>query len=399
MIPVTKIAVIGQGYVGLPIAILAASAGFDVIGLDNDLERVQKLNSGSSEIEGVSDADLMSLLKLNKYLASSDYGLLADVEIILICVPTPLGKGGLPDLAILHQTVREIAKNISAGTLVILESSVAPGTTRKLVFETILHESTLSYQDFRIAYSPERIDPTNKRWSLRNTPKVVAGLTEESKTEALAFYSEFVDTLVPCDSLEVAETAKLLENSFRLVNISLVNELAVFCDALKISVNDVINAAATKPFGYMPFSPGLGAGGHCIPIDPLYLADKGRQVGAPFSLIELASKINKDVPSNLVNKVEIVLNGLSGKRILILGVAYKANVSDTRESPVKTLIGELRRKGAKVHWHDDLVKSWIGEVSTAISEDYDLAILATPHDGLELKKLKSVPILNTQSSN
>lgn len=396
---VTRVGVIGQGYVGLPLAIMAAKAGFQVIGIDNDLVKVQKLNSGLSEIEGIDNSELANLLELESYSVSDDYSLLSSVQVILVCVPTPVNESGLPDLNILHRSIKDIAKNISAGTLVILESSVAPGTTRELLFETILHESNLTSQNFGVAFSPERIDPMNKQWNLSNTPKVVAGLTEESRRQALAFYSKFIDTLVPCASLEIAEAAKLLENSFRLINISLINELAVFCNVLNININEVIDVASTKPYGYMPFFPSLGAGGHCIPVDPLYLAEKGRQINAPFHMIELASKINYEVPNYFIKKAEVILNGLAGKRILILGVAYKANVSDTRESPVKTLIIGLRAKGAKVFWHDELVKNWLGERSTAVSNDYDLAILATPHDRLDLTKLDDVPILNTRGSN
>lgn len=392
-------AVIGQGYVGLPVAIAIATAGFEVIGIDSDPVKVRKLNSGVTHIEGTDDSAFIDLLKLKLYLASTDYSLLDSVQVILICVPTPLDQNGLPDLTILAQSIKGVAKYISAGTLVILESSVAPGTTRELVFQKILNESNLTAQDFMVAYSPERIDPGNKFWSLKNTPKIVAGLTEESTKTAVAFYSNFIDTLVPCRSLETAETAKLLENSFRLVNISLINELSVFCNELNISANEVIEAASTKPYGFMPFYPSLGVGGHCIPVDPIYLAEKGRQIKSPFTLIELASKINYGVASYFIKKAENILNDLSGKRILIIGVAYKANISDTRESPVKNLILGLRTKGAKVFWHDDLVDTWLGENSTDISNDYDLAILATQHDGLDLKLLDKVPLLNTRGYN
>lgn len=393
---ITKVAVIGQGYVGLPVAISIAKAGFEVIGIDMDPIKVNKLNSGVTNIEGIDGSTLIELIKSKLYLASTDYSLLDSVQVILICVPTPLDQNGLPDLTILNQSIGGIAKFLSAGTLVILESSVAPGTTRELVFETILNESSLTEQDFMVAYSPERIDPGNKFWSLRNTPKIVAGLTKESLKAAIAFYSNFIDTLVPCRSLETAETAKLLENSFRLVNISLINELSVFCDELNISANEVIEAASTKPYGFMPFYPSLGAGGHCIPVDPIYLAEKGRQINAPLTLIELAAKVNYSVASYFIKKAENILNDLSGKRILIIGVTYKANISDTRESPVKNLILGLRTKGAKVFWHDDLVDTWLGENSTDISNDYDLAILATQHDGLDLELLDNVPLLNTR---
>jgi UDP-N-acetyl-D-glucosamine dehydrogenase len=249
-----------------------------------------------------------------------------------------------------------------------------------------------------VAFSPERIDPANKLWEVRNTPKLIAGLTDQACEKAIQFYSHFIDRLIKCDSLEIAETSKLLENSFRLINISFINEIAIFCQKLGIDINAVISAAATKPYGFMPFYPSIGVGGHCIPVDPLYLANKAREIGAPTRFIDLADKINQEIPEYFVGRAEEKVGGLQAKKVLVVGVAYKPNVADVRESPVEALITGLKQKGAQVSWHDDLVKEWNGEKSVALSSDFDLAIIATPHDYLDLTKLRNVPILNTRGS-
>ena len=249
-----------------------------------------------------------------------------------------------------------------------------------------------------VAYSPERIDPGNKKWNLGNVPKLISGMNQGSIDSAKTFYAKFVNELIECPSFEVAETAKLLENSFRYINISFVNELSMFCKNLGINIMDVVNAASTKPYGFMPFYPGIGVGGHCIPVDPLYLANKAREIGAPTEFIDLADRINQKMPGYFVELAEERLGGLSAKKILVVGVAYKPNISDVRETSVKALITGLRSKGADVYWHDDLVKKWDGENSVPLSNSYDLAILATPHDYLDLSKLGRVPLLNTKSS-
>jgi UDP-N-acetyl-D-glucosamine dehydrogenase len=259
-------------------------------------------------------------------------------------------------------------------------------------------ESGLSRDQFLVAYSPERIDPMNKKFTIKNTPKLVAGLTVEAAVMAKEFYSNFIDQVDVCDSLEVAETAKLLENSFRLVNISFINELAMFCQKIGIDVNDVIKAASTKPYGFMPFYPSVGVGGHCIPVDPLYLAQAARAVGAPSRFIELADEINLGMPTYFVGRASEMLGGLKDKKVLVIGVSYKPNVADVRETPVEALISGLKKSGAVVSWHDDLVKRWNGESSVALGSGFDLAILATPHDYLDLSLLGNVPVLNTRGS-
>ncbi len=282
--------------------------------------------------------------------------------------------------------------------LVIIESTIQPGTTRNVVVPLLEKESGLSRDQFLVAYSPERIDPMNKKFTIKNTPKLVAGLTPEAANKAKEFYSKFIEQVNICDSLEVAETAKLLENSFRLVNISFINELAIFCQKIGIEVNDVIKAASTKPYGFMPFYPSVGVGGHCIPVDPLYLAEAAREVGAPVRFIELADEINLRMPTYFVGRASEMLGGLKDKKVLVIGVSYKPNVADIRETPVEALISGLKKSGAVVSWHDDLVKSWNGESSVALGSGFDLAILATPHDYLDLSLLGSTPLLNTRGS-
>lgn len=392
------VAVIGLGYVGLPLAICAAKSGYRVIGIDSDIDKIAKLNAGISPVEDVKNIELLDVIRMGMFKAQNDYNAIKDATIILICVPTPLKGSREPDLSSLENAAKLIGKNVSRDVLIILESTVAPGTTRNFLNTIIQSSSGLANEDFSIAFSPERIDPQNKEWNLKNTPKIVAGLTQQARTLAIEFYSKFVDKIIECDSLEVAETAKLLENSFRLVNISFINEISIFCQKLGIDVSDVIKAASTKPYGFMPFYPSIGVGGHCIPVDPLYLANKAREIGSPTKLIDLAAQINQEMPGYFVSRAEEKIYRLMGKKVLVIGVSYKPNVADVRETPVEALILELKNKGAEVFWHDDLVKEWNGENSVAISNEYDLAILATPHAYLDLTKLGDVPILNTRGS-
>jgi UDP-N-acetyl-D-glucosamine dehydrogenase len=393
-----KIFVVGQGYVGLPLALACVNAGFDVTGIDKDNRKVNNLNSGVSEVEDISDSEIKSAIGSGKYRATSEFSFGNESSIIPICVPTPLGKNHQPDLEILKSAAKDIGRNLKAGMLVIIESTIQPGTTRNVVVPILEQESGLSRDQFLVSYSPERIDPMNKKFTIKNTPKLVAGLTPEAANKGKEFYSKFIDQVDVCDSLEVAETAKLLENSFRLVNISFINELAIFCQKIGIDVNDVIKAASTKPYGFMPFYPSVGVGGHCIPVDPLYLAEAAREVGAPVRFIELADEINLGMPTYFVGRASEMLGGLKDKKVLVIGVSYKPNVADIRETPVEALISGLKKSGAVVSWHDDLVKSWNGESSVALSDGFDLAILATPHDYLDLSLLGSTPLLNTRGS-
>jgi UDP-N-acetyl-D-glucosamine dehydrogenase len=305
-----KVSVIGQGYVGLPLAISCAQAGFQVTGIDLNLEKVSQLNKYQSIVEDISDADLKAVSESGKYKATSEYAIDPTTEIVCICVPTPLGSNHQPDLDILKAATKDVGKCLKAGMLVVIESTIQPGTTRDVVVPILEKESGLSRDQFLVAYSPERIDPMNKKFTIKNTPKLVAGLTPAAAVKAKEFYSKFIDQVDVCDSLEVAETAKLLENSFRLVNISFINELAMFCQKIGIDVNDVIKAASTKPYGFMPFYPSVGVGGHCIPVDPLYLAEAARAVGAPTRFIELADEINLGMPTYFVGRASEMLGGL-----------------------------------------------------------------------------------------
>jgi UDP-N-acetyl-D-glucosamine dehydrogenase len=393
-----KVSIIGQGYVGLPLAISCAQAGFEVTGIDSNTEKVAELKRYKSLVEDISDAELKAVSDSGKYKATSDYVIDPSTAIICICVPTPLGSNHQPDLDVLKAATNDVGKCLKAGMLVIIESTIQPGTTRDVVVPILENESGLSRDQFLVAYSPERIDPMNKKFTIKNTPKLVAGLTPKAAVEAKDFYSRFIEQVDVCDSLEVAETAKLLENSFRLVNISFINELAMFCQKIGIDVNDVIAAASTKPYGFMPFYPSVGVGGHCIPVDPLYLAQAARSVGAPTRFIELADEINLGMPTYFVGRASEMLGGLKGKKVLVIGVSYKPNVADVRETPVEALISGLKKYGAVVSWHDDLVKNWSGERSAALGSGFDLAILATPHDYLDLTKLGNVTILNTRGS-
>ena len=388
-----KVAIVGQGYVGLPLAMAAVGAGHSVVGIDSDAGLVASLSSGVSLIEDVSDSELAAAIK-SGYSVSGSFSAVSDCSVVVICVPTPLDEAGAPDISILVGAVSSVASVVKPGVLVIVESTIAPGTIRGVVAPIL--EDKLGASNFDLGYSPERIDPLNKKWGVKNTPKLVAGLTEVALSRAVSFYSGFVSTVVPGSSVEVIETAKLLENSFRFVNISFINEISVLCDALGIDVLEVIEAAASKPYGFMPFYPGAGVGGHCIPVDPIYLASAARDAGSPSRFIELARDINSAMPAYFVGRAVEKLGTLSGKAIIVIGVAYKANVSDTRESAAEKLIDLLRGAGAIVSWHDDVVGTWRGEESSALSASFDLAILVTPHDGLNMAALGSVPVINTR---
>jgi nucleotide sugar dehydrogenase len=388
-----KVAIVGQGYVGLPLAMAALGAGHSVVGIDSDTALVASLSSGVSVIEDVSDSELATALK-SGYSVSNSFFAVGDCSVVVVCVPTPLDEAGAPDISILVGAVSSVASVVKPGALVIVESTVATGTIQKVIAPIL--EAKLGVGNFDLVYSPERIDPLNKKWRVKNTPKLVAGLNEVALSRAVSFYSGFVSTVVPGSSVEVIETAKLLENSFRFVNISFINEISVLCDALGIDVLEVIDAAASKPYGFMPFYPGAGVGGHCIPVDPIYLASAARDAGSPSRFIELARDINSAMPAYFVGRAVEKLGTLSGKKIIVIGVAYKANVSDTRESAAEKLIDLLRGAGAIVSWHDDVVGKWRGEESSALSASFDLAILVTPHDGLDMAALGSVPVINTR---
>ena len=393
-----KIAVIGLGYVGLPLALSASNSGYKVVGIDNNVNKINLLKAGGTSIEDIENFAVLNSINKGNLLISDDFSEISGSEVILICVPTPLNNYFKPDLSHIELAANSLSPYIQPGTLIILESTVEPSTTRNFLRPILEQGSGLTSDQFFVAFSPERIDPSNHLWHIKNTPKLVAGFTDTACMLAMQFYGNFIDELVQCQSLEIAETAKLLENSFRLVNISFINELSIFCQKLDIDVNEVIKAAATKPYGFMPFYPSIGVGGHCIPVDPLYLSNKAHEIGAPTRFINLADQINREMPGYFVGRAEEKLGGLKNKEILVVGVAYKPNVADVRETPVDSLITGLKQKGAQVSWHDDLVKEWNSEKSVTLSSDFDLAIIATPHDYLDLTKLGDVPILNTRGS-
>ena len=393
------VGVVGLGYVGLPLALICAKEGDQVYGIDINQEHIDSL---IGEAENNLDLDYKSLRILvnqRKLILTSDFSVIRNCNIVIICVPTPLYEfNHKPNLEYLEKAILSLANHLKPGTLIILESTVATGTTRNFVIPTIIRSSKLEVSNIDVVYSPERIDPMNKVWTIRNTPKLIAGLNKKSEQRAIQFYGRFIENLVSCKSLEIAETAKLLENSFRLVNISLINELSIFCEKIGIEVNEVVSSASTKPYGFIPFYPSLGAGGHCIPVDPIYLANRAKEVNAPIKLIELSHEINQNTPSHFVNRIELKLNGLTGKKILIIGVAYKPNISDVRETPVKALVSQLRAKGAVVSWHDNYVREWDGETSVELDSNYDLAFLATQHEGVDLKKLGDTPLIYASRS-
>lgn len=393
-----NIAVIGQGYVGLPLAILLAESGFAVIGIDNDVKLIDKLNRGMSHIEDVDSEKLKLVLQNGNYQVKSEPEFVKYADVIVVCLPTPLNSIKQPDLTILLSALESITEHIKDGALLIIESTVEPGTTRNLIKPIVERVTKIRSRIVHIAFSPERIDPKNSNWDIANTPKLVSGLTDQSLVMAAKFYSRVVKNIVECSSVEVAEAAKLLENTFRLVNISFINEFFVFCNLMGIDVREVINAAATKPYGFMPFYPGIGVGGHCIPVDPMYLSHKSKSIGASTRFIDLAYQVNREMPKYFIKKAEEKIKDLKGKKILVIGVSYKPNISDVRETPVELLISGLVENGAIVSWHDDVVKEWNGEKSVSLSDNFDLAIIAVPHDYLDLTKLRNVPILNTRES-
>lgn len=355
-----RIGIVGIGYVGLPLAVVFAEAGFTVIGVDPVEEKVAAINRGESYILDVDSTRVRALVDAGKLSASTDYSVLQDVDAVSICVPTPLRKTGDPDLSFIVSASNSLAPYLHKDMVVVLESSTYPGTTREMVLPALESVSGLTVcDDFFLAFSPERVDPGRKDWTTINTPKVIGGITEECGQVAAAWYDQALDTVVPVSTCEVAEMAKLLENTFRMINIGLVNELAIMCDRLQVDVWEVIDAAATKPFGFMKFTPGPGLGGHCIPIDPLYLSWKLKSLNYNARFIELASEINTNMPRYTLGKIQDALNlakkPLNGSRVLILGIAYKPNIDDLRESPALDVIHLLQTKSAQVVYHDPYI--------------------------------------------
>ena len=372
---------IGQGYVGLTVASFAMR-GHAVIGYDNNLEIVEALNLGNSHIEGVTGDSISKAIASGKYKATNTPSDLSDAEIVVICVPTPLNEQRKPDLSYVESACGLIGENISHPVLIINESTSSPGTVRNLIKPTVEKYSKVKVEHL-YSVSPERVDPGRTDWDQKNTPRLYAGLTPEASRKTREFYASFCDNLVEVSSPEVAEAAKLFENSFRQVNIALVNEFAQITNALGISVNEVLEAANTKPYGFMKFNPSAGVGGHCIPVDPSYLADAAEKAGVKASFIERANEVNLAMPRYVVSRVAADNGGsLKGKKVQVVGVAYKPNVADTRETPAEIVIDELKKLGAVVSWYDPVVKSWKGENSSDLGRA-EIAIVVTLHDVMD----------------
>jgi len=391
-----KVAIMGLGYVGLPLAVVFAEAGYTVVGIDPIESKVEAINRGESYVMDVPSDQMARLVSAGKLRATTDYSVLADMDAVSICVPTPLRKTGDPDLSFIVSATESLSPYLHRGMIVVLESSTYPGTTRELMLSVLTERCELQAgQDFFLAFSPERVDPGRKDWTTINTPKVVGGITPLCSDMAEIWYSQALNTVVKVSSCEVAEMSKLLENTFRMINIGLVNELAIMCDRLGVDVWEVIDAAATKPFGFMKFTPGPGLGGHCIPIDPLYLSWKLKSLNYTARFIELASEINTGMPRFVVRKVQDALNEagkpLKNSRVLVLGAAYKPDIDDMRESPALDVIGLLRQMKADVRYHDPYVpqiehegwnmhsvNNFMDEVSAA-----DCVVIVTNHSSYD----------------
>jgi UDP-N-acetyl-D-glucosamine dehydrogenase len=371
-----RVSIAGQGYVGLTIAVGAASAGHDVLGFDVNQSLVEQLKVGKSHIEGISDSQLQGFISNGNYRASFDATLIEGSDVIVIAVPTPLDEMRNPDLSYVHAVVDLISQNVKSPTLIINESTSYPGTLRREI------SARISGVDHLYASSPERVDPGNTQWGMKNTPRLISGLTPQAVLKAREFYATFCDHIIEVTSPEVAEAAKLFENTFRQVNIALVNEFAQISAALGISAREVLSAAATKPYGFMKFNPGSGVGGHCIPVDPTYLAHVASEAGVAATFIQRANEVNRAMPAYVVDRVISGVDGeVKGKSVIVVGVSYKSDVADTRETPATVIIDLLRAQGATVVWHDDLVGSWRGEESAALGV-FDIAVIVTRHTGV-----------------
>jgi UDP-N-acetyl-D-glucosamine dehydrogenase len=390
-----KIAVVGLGYVGLPLAIEFAKKGFSVVGIDLDRDRLEHIRKKESYISDVPTKELRSVLSRRIFCASGDFRLLKNADIILICVPTPLKKGNHPDISYIKQAVKSISRNIKSGALIILESTTYPGTTEEVILPLLEQRGLKHEKDFFLSFSPERIDPGNAVYTVRKIPKVVGGLTKKATVMAVSTYRQIIDTVVPVSSARLAETVKLLENTFRLVNIGLIDELAMMANKMGIDIWEVIDAAKTKPFVFMPFYPGPGVGGHCIPKDPLYLYWKARRFGFSSRFIKLASDVITAMPKYVVDRV---LAGLKGKgisatkaRILVIGATYKKDIKDLRKSPALDIIALLQKNACKVAYFDPLIPylkiSGIDlksiKLNKGILSRYDCAVIATDHSGVD----------------
>ncbi len=396
-----RLAIIGQGYVGLPLAMAATDAGWQVIGIDVSQARIDTLNAGHSPVEDISDKQLQAALSASLYKATSDFTQISSADVIAICVPTPLDGKREPDLAPLISAATSMEPFIKSGALVVSESTSYPGTLRNVIVPIFEKGLGISERKVFFASAPERVNPGDQKWNQKNTPRLVGGIDEESQKLALDFYGSLCDSVVPVSTPEIAEAAKLLENTFRLVNIALINEFTQLCSAQGIDVHQVIDAASTKPYGFMPFRPGVGVGGHCIPVDPLYLTWWAKENGQAAKIVELADQINTSMPSYVAERaLALVPEKKNGVKVLLLGVAYKAGVGDVRETPASALRASLVSQGCIVEWVDPLVPKWENTAPIDVSWDCDVAILVTNQEGLPVQQIsdRGVPILDCTNS-
>ncbi len=389
-----RVGILGMGYVGMPLAVVFAQAGFTVLGIDPDRRKVDTFGRGLSYIQDVPSETIVHLQTAGRLSMTDDFSALKDMDAVSICVPTPLGKFGDPDMSFILSATEQLAKYLHKDMVIVLESTTYPGTTRELMLPMLTGQTGLKPgEDVFICFSPERVDPGRTDWTTLNTPKVIGGITPACAEVAQAWYSGAIHTVVPVSSAEAAEMAKLLENTFRMINIGLVNELAIMCERLGVNVWEVIDAAATKPFGFMKFTPGPGLGGHCIPIDPLYLSWKMKELNYTARFIELASEINSNMPRYTVSRIMDALNergkALKGSHVLVLGVAYKPDIDDVRESPALDVIALMKKKGAIVSYHDPYIphirhahEGWqmdsVPEVMDCV-RDADAVVIVTNH--------------------
>ncbi|MGB3542509.1 nucleotide sugar dehydrogenase [Rubrivirga sp.] len=397
-----RFAIVGMGYVGLPLAVVFAEAGLDVVGIDISEDRMEALNRGESYVEDIPSERLAAVVESGRLRGTTEFQALADVDAISICVPTPLGKTRDPDTSYISAATEQVARYVRAGQVVVLESTTYPGTTREVIQPELESTGLTVGNDVFLAFSPERVDPGRDDWTTKNTPKVLGGVTPTCTDVATAVYGLAIESLVPVSSPEAAEMVKLLENTFRSVNIGLVNEVLLMCDKLGLDAWEVVEAAATKPFGFMKFTPGPGLGGHCIPIDPLYLSWRMKALNYTARFIDLASEVNTSMPTWWVQKVQDALNeggkAVNGSTVLVLGVAYKRDIQDIRESPALDIISLLQEKGADVLYHDPYVPAFshhgVAMTSVADLEDglrrADCVVIVTDHSSYDWSRVQSV---------
>lgn len=401
MEPNKTVAIIGQGYVGLPLAMAAVNAEWNVIGIDSSDNRVLNLSQGESHIDSISGNELVAAQSSKKYQVTSDFRMVALARIVIICVPTPLDSDLNPDLSYVRNAINGITPNLMSETLIVNESTSYPGTLRNIIAKSIKENHDSREKNLYFAVAPERVNPGDKVWNQENTPRIISGIDAASHKLALDFYRTITKVLVESDFPEEAEAAKLLENTFRLVNISFINEFANVCRKGNLNIDSVIKLASTKPYGFMPFQPSIGAGGHCIPVDPIYYSWWAKNIGKKTEITDTAAKFNREFPVIVADAIFEILPAINQKpRIMVVGIAYKKGVADFRESPVLTLIKELESRRATVIWHDPIISDWEGSRSSSIDSACDLIVLAVHQPNLDIDNLIShgVPILNCTNS-